>query len=176
VYIALLISNFKDNSPYSRELFASLREHDYNKLTSEVHFKNSNITLQIFDAEKGAEWIHMDDPRKLFTRHYRKLYTTVLYYKDNDLHRLGPKEIGFVHGLSTKKKKCVENICSIQLKSGDGKPVHRVISKAIISMNLVSEVTVDVTGRQWVTSWRQFREGDLGLPDLGPGRLLRAYD
>jgi len=56
IYITLLISNWHLASYYIiTEFFTLLKEYDYNKKESEIHFKNSKIILNIFDIIYGAQ-------------------------------------------------------------------------------------------------------------------------
>ncbi|KAH6667738.1 hypothetical protein B0J14DRAFT_567112 [Halenospora varia] len=156
-YIALLVSDWDNGCrSFKRKLFASLREHDYDKQTFEVRFKNG-IILNIRDAITSTEDIEMEDPRRLFRCRKQKLKTAALYYKDENLHKIGSDKIGKVIDMPKKEKKCVEHICSIRLKFGDGMPVYRVIKRHNIPIRLVNIQTTDENGEEWVTSWRLAR-------------------
>ena len=157
-YIALLISDWGEDCKYlKRDFFASLREHDYDEQAFEVRFKDSNIILNVRDAVTSPEWLEMGDPRRLFRCHKQNLQTAVLYFKDDLIKIVGPEKIGRVNDMPMEKKKCVEDICSLQLKFGDGTPVYRVIRRRDIPVRLVSIYTTDENGRKWVTSWRLAR-------------------
>lgn len=160
-YITLLISDQGGDSRYLRKkFFASLREHGYDKQKCEVRFKNSNITLNIYDVVGSNEWIEMEDPSRLFHCRRQKLQTAILYYQDANLKRIGPEEIGGVSGRSMKNKKYIKDICSLRSKFGDGLPVYRVIRRHNIPMRLVNIETTDERGGKWVTSWRLARAGE----------------
>jgi hypothetical protein len=157
-YIALLVSDWGGDCRYlKKEFFASLREHDYDQEAFEVRFKKSNIILNIRDAISSSDWIEIEDPRRLFRCHKQNLQTAVLYFEDENLVKIGPDAIGRVINIPTKKKKCIENICSLQLKFGDGMPVYRVIKRRDMTVRLVNIQTTDGNGREWVTNWRLAR-------------------
>ncbi|KAH8800874.1 hypothetical protein F5884DRAFT_685298 [Xylogone sp. PMI_703] len=157
-YIILLISDWGGDCQYlKRNFFASLREHDYDKQAFEVRFKYSNIILNVHDVVSSPEWIEMEDPRRLFRCYKQDLQTAVLYYKDENLIKIRPDQIGRVNDMPMKRKKCIENICSLQLKFGDGMPVYRVIRRRDIPVRLVNIETMDENGRKWVANWRLAR-------------------
>jgi hypothetical protein len=156
VYIVLLISDWgRASFSLKEKFFASLREHHYVPGMAEIKFKNSNIILNISDIVRHIEWIHIREPSSLFCFHRRNLQTTALYYEEADLNYIGPDRIGGVDSISTKKKKYIQDICSLQLKFGDGKPVYRVITTRIAPVGLINIKSKDKNGREWVTKWRE---------------------
>ena len=96
----------------------------------------------------------MKDPGRLFRCYKENLQTAALYFNEANLVKIGPDKIGRLNNMSTKKKRCIKYICSLQLKFGNGLPVYRVLRRDNIPFKLVNIQTTDGTGRKWVTSWR----------------------
>ena len=156
-YLALVVSDWTGDARYETEkLFASFREQDYeyDAERSEVRFKKSRITLHIGDAIKSEECLLMANPRKLFRLSNRELQTVVFYYKDTRLYQIGPDKIGGIENHTTRRKKRVKYVCSIELLFGDGRPVYLVIQRP--HMNTELEATIE--GRK--RTWRLTRRGE----------------
>jgi hypothetical protein len=154
-YIALLVSDWHGETlDFKEKLFASLREYNFDQQKSEITFKNSNITLNINDVINTSDWILMKDPRKLFYYQKKKLQSAALYYRDDHLYQIGPEQIGGVEGISSRKKKCVKNICSLKLKFGDGAPLYHVFTTHDPPIGLSNNF---MDGTKWITSWTKDR-------------------
>lgn len=82
-YIALIMLDIdRCNPSMEKEFFASLREHTYDEQNYEVHFRNSNIILNVRNAITGQDWISMDEPEQLTRSLSGDLVTTALYFED----------------------------------------------------------------------------------------------
>ena len=115
----------------TRKSFLIFREQDYeyDKVKSGVKFRNSGITLHIFDAAKSEmEAITtMEDTRKLFDFRMNEIWTAALFYRDDKLHKIKENQIGGVEYVLDCRKR-VEYVCSLPLKFGDGEPIYRIIT------------------------------------------------
>jgi len=153
-YLALLISDWGGDAYYARDkLYKSFREQDYDidENVSEVYFKGSGITLHIGDVIERAEWVVMENPGRLFRRERKQLWTSALHYHDDRIRQIGPNQIGGIEGFSTKKKKRVKYICSIEF--GNGEPRYRVLMRPNLP-RLVNKPILDGNNRERLRMWR----------------------
>lgn len=156
VYAVLMLSDWGGDCRYLKDVFfASLQDHNYNKVSHEVHFRNSNIILNVQDVVAPDIDIAIKDPRRLFSCSNRKFETTALYYMDDRLIKIGHDQIGSVVDLPTKKMKSIRYMCCLPLHFGDGTPIYQIIEKkGPIPFKLrVNETKVE-NGRSWIMSWR----------------------
>ncbi len=161
-YLALLVSDWSgDVHRNSEMLFSSFREQDYefDAEKSEIRFKKSRTTLNICDAIERVEIIPMEDPRKLFGSHKKRLHTAALYYRDHELCRIGPDHIGGVDEMRNKKKGEVQYFCSVRLKFGDEAPIYRLIKRFGDIPRLVHKGKDDGNG------WRLARNNEWAIGD-----------
>jgi hypothetical protein len=162
-YIVLQLSDWGgDCQDFKKLLFMSLKEHTYDAQKFEVHFKNHNIILNIYDAVAGRESIVVENPKTLFRFYRKSLQTAALFLNDENLVIIGPEKIGGIIDQETKsrkrKLKFIEELCSIELRFSNGRPIRRLITKRDSDIRVVG-IEENADG---FFNWRRAKLGERG--------------
>ncbi|PQK16797.1 hypothetical protein BB8028_0007g00010 [Beauveria bassiana] len=114
-YLALIMHDYSGDIHYfQQQFFDSLQPHAYDKEKNEVRFHGSGITLNVGEATRPDELIHISDPRRLFRSSWNKLSTYVICYKQDVIHRCPNSSIGGVQGVIIRKR-AIADICYVRI-------------------------------------------------------------
>lgn len=161
-YFVMLLHDWSGELKYAQQaLYNSFHSFRVTK-DNEIYIIGSRITLNIEECmgrtlESGR--VAVASPNKVFKRKGASLYTSVLYHGDTTIYEVGPNDIGGIRGRMSLGIGAVRDICSIKMKSGDGRTVYRVLVRHNMRLPLRGIVTTDETERQWVTSWKIVKAG-----------------
>ncbi|KAK2775700.1 hypothetical protein CKAH01_03586 [Colletotrichum kahawae] len=153
-YLVLLINDWSGDSAYiTKKFFSSLLNHKYNRVTQEVTFEHSGLTLHIGDAICATNecWVPFARFEKLFCAGSANANTLVLNYKENAIREIPPELIG---GVQSGHGKDTSRACSLRLEFREGNPVYRVLYRPTMMKGLINIERRDQTGRKWVVAWR----------------------
>ncbi|KJZ68126.1 hypothetical protein HIM_12481 [Hirsutella minnesotensis 3608] len=164
LYLVLLVHDWSGELRYAEgALIESLRRFKYISGT-EIYMLDSRITVNIAEClGKSLKMgqVNVKDPRKLFARINRQLYTCAIYFGDNNIHDIGPDKIGGIRLRIERGQglRAVRDICSIKLKSADGKPMVRILVREKATVRLENLTSYDENGRQWISHWKEMKLG-----------------
>jgi hypothetical protein len=114
-YLALIMHDYSGDILYfQQQFFDSLQPHTYNKEKNEVEFDGSGITLNVGEATRPDELIHISDPRRLFRSRSNELSTYVICYKEDAIHRCLNSSIGGVQGVLDREE-AIADICCVRI-------------------------------------------------------------
>ena len=161
-YLILLVHDWSGELRYAQgNFFNSLK--GYRKVNAkEIHIIESNITINVMEClghSSASGQISMKDPSKIFSRRKGHLTSSLLYYGDDTIYDVDPRDIGGIENRLSIGTRAVRNISSIKMKLGNGNPVYRVFVRDKWDGRVRSIITTDENGRQWVTRWREIKSG-----------------
>ncbi|TLD03336.1 uncharacterized protein PgNI_12354 [Pyricularia grisea] len=91
VFLVLAIRDDAGEHTEISELLRSLKPHEYNERTGEVHINGTNITIGL---ENNSDIIRINRPQMLFNTRYSQLETAALYYSKNTPTKINDDSIG----------------------------------------------------------------------------------
>lgn len=157
-YLSLLVQDWNGHARFEKEqFFKSLQKHEYDEKKRKITLVDSGIELNIDEVISSPEILHIEDPRRLFGRKRKALFSLAMYYGTAKVVRINKECIKGIEGVTTKDKKCVAEICQMKLESRFGLPLWIIFESMTRSTDVVG---LFERGKSQVVGWRKLMPGE----------------